>query len=143
MEQVPAIGGASTDTLDDPYFTGHDVTPSLRLESSSEVLPDSPSQDLVSTPTAPPCESHPPAFFSPSQVLNDLTTESHDDHTSPPVSSQPVVSSTEVSPALQEAVQELVEKLSAIAQQNGLVFDVLLLIRCILSLSQFFFKKQY
>ncbi len=124
MEQVPAIGGASTDTLDDPSFTGHDVTPSLRQESSSEVLPDSPSQDLVSTPTAPPCESHPPAFFSPSQVLNDLTTESHDDHTSPPVSSHPVVSSTEVSPAPQEAVQELVEKLSAIAQQNGLVFEV-------------------
>ncbi len=123
MEQVPAIGGASTDTLDDPSFTGHDVTPSLRQESSSEVLPDSPSQDLVSTPTAPPCESHPPAFFSPSQVLNDLT-ESHDDHTSPPVPSHPVVSSTEVSQALQEAVQELVEKLSAIAQQNGLVFDV-------------------
>ncbi len=63
-------------------------------------------------------------FFSPSQVLNDLTTESHDDHTSPPVSSHPVVSSAEVSPAPQEAVQELVEKLSAIAQQNGLVFDV-------------------
>ncbi len=72
----------------------------------------------------PPCESHPPAFFSPSKVLYDLITESHDDHTSPPVSSHPVVSSTEVSPAPQEAVQELVEKLSAIAQQNGLVFDV-------------------
>ncbi len=64
LKQVPAIGGASTDTLDDPSFTGHDVTPSLRQESSSEVLPDSPSQDLVSTPTASPCESHPPAFFS-------------------------------------------------------------------------------
>ncbi len=74
LEQVPAIGGASTDTLDDPSFTGHDVTPSLRQESSSEVLPDSLSQDLVSTPTAPPCESHPLAFFNPSQVLNDLTT---------------------------------------------------------------------
>ncbi len=86
------------------------------------MLPDSPFQDLVSTPTAPSCESHPPAFFNPSQVLNDLTTKSHDDHN--PVSSHPVVSSTEVSPAPQEAVQELVEKLSAIAQQNGLVFDV-------------------
>ncbi len=124
LEQVPAIGGASTDTLDDPSFTGLDVTPFLRQESSSEVLPDSPSQDLVSTPTAPPCGSHPPAFFSPSQVLNDLTTESYDNHTSPPVSSHPVVSSTEVSPAPQEVVQDLVEKLSAIAQQNGLVFDV-------------------
>ncbi len=112
MEQVPAIGGASTDTLNDPSFTGHDVTPSLRQESSSEVLPGSPSQDLVSTPTAPPCESHPPAFFNPSQVLNDLTIESHADHNSPPVSSHLVVSYTEVSPAPQEAVQELVEKLS-------------------------------
>ncbi len=34
------------------------------------------------------------------------------------------MSSTEVSPAPQEVVQDLVEKLSAIAQQNGLVFDV-------------------
>ncbi len=63
-------------------------------------------------------------FFNPSQVLNDLTIESHDDHNSPPVSSHLVVSFTEVSPAPQEAVQELVEKLSAITQQNGLVFDV-------------------
>ncbi len=69
----PSNSGASTDTFDDPSFTGHDVTPSLRQESSSKVLPDSPSQDLVSTPTAPPCESHPLAFFNPSQVLNDLT----------------------------------------------------------------------
>ncbi len=46
------------------------------------------------------------------------------------VSSHPVVSSTEVSPAPQKAVQELVEKLSAIAQQNGLVFDVSSLSGC-------------
>ncbi len=68
--------------------------------------------------------NHTLQHFLVHQVLNDLTTESHDDHTSPPVSSHPVVSFTEVSPAPQEAVQELVEKLSAIAQQNGLVFDV-------------------
>ncbi len=110
MEQVPATGGGSADTLDDSSFTDHGFSATPRQEESSpEVLSDPPSHNLA-TPTAPRHESHPPVFFSP-----------------PPMTADPVVNFTEVAsipPAPQEVVQELVVKLSAIAQQNDLKFDV-------------------
>ncbi len=107
---------------DEPPFNSLAVPNSVEQESSSEVV--------VDPPPSPEYQPAPEVFSSFSNDRDPESPAINDIQISTPVSSvpvSPVPSITEVfqTPATpQELVQDSVEKLSAIAQQNGLRFDV-------------------